>query len=431
MTALPNAATGRLSHDRASGVDMWLITALVFLSPFNVLRLPGVFFTAADILTVAVFLYLLLSLRLSFTPFGRFTPIWYAGTAMLLGGLLIGSIAHYRLVTGGEVIAQYFFALVILPIAIARRSREEARWLLLVFAVSITLVMLHGVYLMNFATNPPPNFVSGSGRLRSVLERSNETAAIGATALLVVLYLGAVRILPGVVAVLFSCVLLYGVTMTASNTGVMAAAAGTAAFTLLQASRRHLVNLCLLVAIACGAFAIKGDSFLSDRFVERVGGALTSVDIERAGTFNDRVDLTRQGWRETGNHLVIGLGAEGFRTISSHRQPVHNTFVLLLVEGGLLSFGGLVTLIGGTFALGISLSVDRRFRTIGALVVAVSLVFAFFMNAFAHVFARFWIVPLVLVLALAVSEIDYRERGVALPRKGHGRSKGQMNPPRI
>jgi len=384
----------------------------VFLSPYNVLRPPSVYFTAADGMMLMAFLVLLGSGRLPFEPFGRLTPVWYVGFLAIVGGLVIGGIAHQRLVTGVDIIAQYAFAMVVLPWVLGGRDAEQAKRLLLVWVASIVVVMLHGIYLMDFASDPPDNMVSPSGRLRGVLERETELGAIAALAAVATMYLATERIISFAATLIFSAVLLYGIVLTASNTGLLALASGAVSFTILQRSRRHYVMVGLLIALSCTALVLGGDDLLPQSFRNRVAGALSSGDLMQAGTFDDRMELTREGWLVSADHILIGLGANGFR-VTTHGQPVHNTYVLLLVEGGLLSLVGLSTIIGLMAFRGVTLLLKGETRNLGAMVAAVAVIFGLVLNTFPHIYARFFIVPLVLVTSLAVAGRSVRQGPIA------------------
>lgn len=394
----------RGSHSGVLATDhltFLLAAAAVFLSPYNVFRHPSIYFTAADAVTLLTFLILMVGRRLPVAPFGQLTALWYVGFLAIAFGMAVGGLANQRLLDGADVIAQYAFAMIILPWVLGGREFAQAQRLLLVWTISMVIVLLHGIYLMEIASDPPRNMVSGSGRLSGLVERENALAALAALAIVATMYLSAERVISGVVAVLFMGVLLYGIVLTASNTGLIALASGGVAFTVLQRSTRHFVIVAVLCVLVVVALRIGGDEILPTSFMKRVAGALSSGDLAQAGTFDDRMDLAREGWQTSEDHVLIGLGANGFRLTSVHGAPVHNTYVLLLVEGGLISLLGLCVTIGLILLQGAVLLLRPSTRTLGAMVVAVGVLLAMVLNAFAHIYGRFWIVPLVLVMALA------------------------------
>lgn len=397
----------------------FLLTAgAVFLSPYNVLRHPSVYFTAADVAMLLAFLALFIGGRLPVVPFGQLTFVWNAGFLAIVGGMVIGGIASRQLVQSADVLMQYAFAMVVLPWVLCGRSFAQTQRLLLLWVVSMVIVVLHGIYLMEFASDPPPEMVSPSGRLRGVLERETELGALAALAVVLTMHLSAERVISLVTGLLFSSILVYGIILTASNTGILALAGGLLPFTVLHRSARHYAAVSLLCILALVALRIGGEALLSETFMRRVAGALTSGDLDQAGTFSDRLDLTLEGWRAAADHVFIGLGADGFRLISSHGQPVHNTYVLLLVEGGVLSLSGLCTIIGAIAIQGSTLLAMRRTQGLGAVTVAVAVLFAMVLSTFAHIYARFYFVPLVLVLSLAVTGLDFHRRSERLIHRG-------------
>lgn len=411
-----------LANDR---LTFRLSAAVVFLSPFNVIRTPGIFFTAADLVTLLGFFVLLSGKRLPLAPLGRLTPAWHVAFLALSGGLILGSIVNHRLVAAVPVILQYGFAMIILPWVLGGGTIERARRLLMVWVIGMVVVALHGVYVMEFATNPSVDFVSPSGRLRGLLERETELGAILAMAVVATAYLASQQLLSLGVSLLFTTILLYGIVLTASNTGILALASGLIPFTLLQRSRPYLLFLGVIFAIVLVVPYISKDGFLPQSFTDRVVGALTTGDLEQAGTFSDRVDLTREGWQVSQEHVLIGLGAEGFREVSSYGQPVHNTYVLLLVEGGVLSLAGLCAVLGVLLIRGATLWLDNSTRNLGAFVIATAVLYGVALNAFPHIYARFYFVPLVLVTALASFAHDRRGRIVSSPRLRSRSDRGE------
>lgn len=391
------------SSRRKQGIDRLTYlsaAAAVFLSPYNVLRHPSVYFTASDVMTLLTFLVLLKGRRLPSAPFGALTPIWYAGFLAIALGLVIGGIPNRQLVAGSPVIAQYAYSMVILPWVLCRWDLVQTRRLLLVWVVSMIIVMLHGIYLVEFASDTPSDMVAGSGRLEGVLERENALAVLGAIAIVMTMYLSAEQALSHPVTLLFVSVLLYGIVLTASNTGVLAVTAGVIVFSLLQRSSRHYGTMALLCGLVFLAFLVGGDELLPKSFTRRVAGALTSGDLQQAGTFGDRMDLARAGWQASEKHILVGLGADGFRT-TTNGPPVHNTYILMLVEGGIVSLAGLCLVIGTITLRGAVLWSTADTQNLGAMVIAFGLMVAVVLNTTPHVYGRFWFVPIILVLSLA------------------------------
>jgi len=377
-----------------------LAAVAVFLSPMNHLRAPGIYFTASD---VAVLLALILMLRQGAVPrrpFGAATGMWVAGFLLLGTGLMLGSIAHAAGVDLGKVLAQYGFSLLLMPLVLAGRRLEETVALCRVLVLSIVVVMLFGIWLIHVAVDPPVDFVSYNGRLRSLVERENEAAALGAVAIVFLLGLwcaGRARWWELLVAL---PILAYGIMLTGSNTGLGCAVLGVGTLMLLATSGR----LMLFVAVIGGAIIGLGVAFpalVPEVFRARVLDAVASGDPNLAGTFSDRLLLIQEAFVLAGDRLLIGMGAEQFRHISIFDAPVHNTYLLLLNEGGLMSLCGLVVLMLAGLPAALSNLGDRRWRPLAATTLTVLLIFALMLNTFPHFYARFWNVPLILAFSLS------------------------------
>jgi hypothetical protein len=113
-----------------------------------------------------------------------------------------------------------------------------------------------------------------------------------------------------------------------------------------------------------------------------------------------------------------------YRMVSEWGQPVHNTYLLLLVEGGALSLFGLLAIIGAALVT-VLISPTRLFGGLVALTtITIAIVFALLLNGMPHVYARGWILPLLLALSPAMtSEIAWARhfRPERLRRRRAGR----------
>lgn len=408
--AAPSLRLGARRRRRASGaastpalgrLDAKLAALTVFLSPMNYFRLETVYLTAADVAACATLLVMLYQRTLPRAPFGPATPIWLAGVLLLGAGLTLGSLAGGDMTDLAVTLGQYSFSLLLLPFILAGRSYREAVALLKVLVAAILVVMVYGMYLMHFADSPDIRLVSGSGRMRSLVERSNECAALGSIALVLLLNLALLGEVRRPALLLGIPIILYGITLTGSNTGILLLAIGVAATVLGSASLRMIAAFGGTACVFVAAVVVAGDLFLPEIFRERVLAAIVDGDLTRAGTIEGRLYLMREAIEISRDTLLIGLGAEQYRAVSEHGAPVHNTYLLLLAEGGLLSLAGLILLLlAGVFVAWSAL--DRDGARLQALVtVTIIVIFAFMLNTFAHFYARFLNVPVILALGLA------------------------------
>ncbi len=415
--------SSRQTNQSRDQMGLALLIVVVFLSPMNYIRSDLVYFTLGDLFCILTFTYLLARGRLATQPFGKETSNWYIGVALFLVGLTLGSVVNGSPITGLNALAQYTFSWVILPMIIMSRSHLEIVLLIRVFVFSMVCVMLHGAYVVNF---DPENtiFISGNGRMSGLIERENAAGVLGAVAIVFTLWLYILRYFSVTSFVVAGIVILYGILLTGSNTGFLLVCAGVLTLSLLAGSIR-LVFVVVVVGSALVFFIYQwGEVFLPEVFQKRVLGAITNRDIGQAGTFEDRLLLIREALSIARESIWIGLGVDQHRVISAYGAPVHNTFILTLTEGGILSLTGLVFLmITASFIGWKALRLNARLP--GALSLTYVFLFALILNGFTHVYARFWAVPLLLALAVSV-RLPSREEKQSAKKFSVGGSRGKQ-----
>lgn len=385
-------------------LEFALVALAVLFSPVNYLRLDAVYFTLADGFMLIALPVLIANRRFSLQPLGPASPLWLGATLMIATGLMLGSMVNGDPVAGVTGVAQYIFSLVLVPLLLVNRPQEEVVQLIAVFVLSMVLVALHGAWLVNFHEGPTP-FIAGNGRLRSLVERSNECASLMALAIVFLLWLRFTRWLPVWAFAAALPVLGYGLLLTGSNTGVLLTIAGSLALAFLSGSMRIGLILLLSGAAALAVTILWGELFLPDVFVRRVLGALQSGDIAEAGTFEGRLLLMREAERIANDTILIGLGVDEYRTVSAYNNPVHNVYLLVLAEGGLLALMGLAgLLLAGLHAGWLAMrQPDSRWSATLALTVVVMV--ALCLTGIPHFYARFWAVPWILAIAASTTSI--------------------------
>ena len=408
MTTLDGDIPGNIAGARSTiaRLEMALATATVALTPMNYFRLEELYFTAADLCGLATLVLMLINRRIRLDFFEIATPLWLGSSVLFIAGLALGSLTHGDPVAGVVVCVQYLYSLIIIPIILAGRDYRQTIFLLKVFVASVAVVMVHGAYLVHFAVNPDERLLSPSGRLRSLIERENAAGAIAAIALTMSLFLYVEKEIRLLVFCLLLAVLLYGVMLTGSNTATAASIAGPVLFLIFSRRVRGLAIAAATMALIGFIISRFGASVLPEVFQRRVAGAISSADLEQAGTFVNRFELIQEAIGIADRHALLGMGADQFREISRFEAPVHNTYLLVLSEGGILSLLGLFGILLTGVIIGGRLTRDRTTLPRAALTLATVIFFALLINAFAHVYARFWHVPLALALSVSLRRGD-------------------------
>jgi O-antigen ligase len=397
--------SGILWAARWAKIEFFFAAIAVFLSPMNFLRHPTVYFTLGDVFAVLCFFTLVASRSLPLRPLGAITSIWMTAAIVLISGLLLSSLLFGDPVRGIVTSLQYFFCLFVLPLIISWRPLPQVITLIKIFLISIIITCLFGIYLIDVDGETNTRFVSGSGRMMSFVERENECASLIALTVPLVLWLRNTRNISLPYFWFALLVLSYGILLTGSNTGVFALM-----FALLIQLAAHFSWKQVTVASASAALIVlalsnQGANYLPITFQKRVLGALTSGDLDQAGTFVGRVNLIKESFGVIEHNGLLGIGADQYQLISYWSQPVHNFYLLIWAEGGFVGFVGyLLILLSGFFA-GVVAIRDSR-NTVGAVCTFTTiLTFALITNAVPHIYGRFWFVPLLLSISVSVSTV--------------------------
>ncbi len=399
-----------LGHDQSGiSVTRLLVAGGLFFLPYMFLRPATILFTLSDSLFVLGALFLFAGRGVSLSPFGSLTPYWYAGVTLMLGALLISSIAHDAADRWLSVAMQYAFSFVCLPMILLNGNRE--RWL------SFVRAFVAGVVIMEILTFSiliyydwsfealrgrfGPEFLTGMGRVSGFLGGANLHSAMLCMCLPFVFYLRATRKMPLPVFAIAVGLICAGVFYSASFTGFITLFVVTVAFVVIGRVRIPIRLAAGLTAMVVAYFGLGAPT--PSAFEKRVGPALRSIDLEQAGTFGARVDLITEAWTMADKTMVIGVGADQYRLMSEFDAPVHNSYMLLWVEGGFPALVGWLAILG---ILGLGGVLIRRQSPLDAAVgLSVFAVFLIFSVTAAHMYARVWIAPVLLALAPAFSRL--------------------------
>lgn len=423
----PQAALVSGRRPISEAVEFYAAAVAVFLAPINYLRLNLAYVTLSDAVMVFVLVMMALNGRLPLRPFGKATSLWYGSLGLLGGGLMVSSIVNGDAGAGAIVVGQYVFAFALVPMVILGQPPKKSALLVKVFVASMVFISVHGAYYVNFHDGPS-EFVKGNGRMSSLVERVNETAALHAFTIVFVFWLFLTGRGSWLFAVVSLPVLGYGLLLTGSNTGLIVTTFGILSLSVLSGSVRILLMLVGFGVVVLGAIVVWGDQFLPQVFVDRVLVALQSADLEQAGTFAGRLRLMQEAVGVANDTMILGLGADQYRLVSVLSAPVHNVYLLALTEGGLPALVGLVGIILSIVYLGWSALLDPASRWGGKLTLTVVAMFAICLTGIPHVYARFWVVPLMLAVSTGLTR-TVSSRETVFPRPS--RLSHREGPPRI
>jgi O-antigen ligase len=410
--------------DRSSADLSWRLSApalaaAVLLSPFIAWRPADILFTASDFFFVIGAGLLVAANRLPIAPLNPLTPFSLLAVAALLSGLLLGSFVNGDPTRWLIAAAQYSFTFILLPMLLAGQGASRVLLLTRSLIAGMVLLELFGIAVYLFAepsyqsyTRFGSNFITGGGRLSSFLGNANWNGCMIAMTLPLVLFLR-VRGLMRLPAFLFvMAVLLSALVLSASVTGLSSAVLASVIFFAVGRVRvsMKMLGLVATVWVALVAFGFSAPA----AFEKRVGNAVETGDVHSAGTFTDRAELMVEAWDIVEETSLVGLGVDQYRKVSAMGAPVHNMYLLVWAEGGLLALLGWLGLIALYGAIALSAwRIDPLAASLGLSVLAVFIVFS---NASPHMYARLWAVPLLLALAQPLASVA-RAREAARGRK--------------
>ncbi|MGH6944110.1 MAG: O-antigen ligase family protein [Geminicoccaceae bacterium] len=388
-----------------SRLERVAVGAGVFLSMFLVWRLGSVFFTVSDLLFTVTFVLLLCTRGLPRQPLGGLTGPWLIAFSLLAFGLIASSVVHGDPLRGLIVSGQYAFSLVILPFLLSARDEETTIFYVKCLVAGIIFVNAFGIVFYYDSYDPTVgpsdlHYISGSGRLQGLVGDPNGNAALIALALPFILFLWMSGQISALLVVPAFGIAIVGLIMSSSVGGLGMSALGVLVFLTASGSFRVLAKtiaglaVCLLVLFGWAGFKPP------QVFETRVMSAFHSGSIEDAGTFHDRMELNYQALDMIKTLTVLGVGADRFREINHY--PVHNTYLIVWVEGGVIALAGWLMVLALAFAAALRALLMPGKRLIAALGLSTATVFALIGMSGAHLYGRYWLVPVHLSLSLVL-----------------------------
>ncbi len=372
----------------------------VFFSGWAVLRIGEINLTLSDVFLALVILVMLSRGEINKKPFGNLTAFWLIGLGLMLLGLLVSTIVNGSVERWLIVSAQYLFALLLVPMLLAGQPVSLTRILPPIFVFGIVISQLIGISAMALFENADTRdllgdgFLTGNGRLGAMTGEPNPNGAMVAMALPMLIHSVRQGTIPLAIGVVCGLLLAWGLLSSGSFTGFVAATAALAVY-LAISGLKPLVYTFAIGAMATGLFLASGLP-LPEAFDARVVGALSTGNLDSAGTFTGRSRLIAEAWAMADDNIFIGLGVDQFREVSIYGAPVHHLHLLIWNEGGIIAFVGLFILLLTMLAIAF-VTISKR-RPEGAMILSVIVVFNVYTFSIPHMYSRLWILPVLLAI---------------------------------
>ncbi|MVZ98259.1 hypothetical protein EUU23_11195 [Sphingorhabdus sp. IMCC26285] len=392
--------------ERIDRLRQLFLGAACFLLSWHILRVGDFNFTAADFLFLVCFIIFLVRHNLNMMALNVMTAHWCAALSLMLGGLLIGSVFNGDPLRWANIASQYLFGFLLLPMVLMSEDRMWIRKCLLYFVLGVAASQIVALSMANFFSFDQskellgPSVVAGNGRIGGLVSDANLNGAVISFAIIALFNAHHHGLIRNIFAILVGAILFWSLLSTASFTAFAATAIATCIYFVSSNLGRFLkVGIPLIIVSA----TYIGMGFpLPEAFSERVLGAVLTGDLSQAGTFTQRSALIAEAWEMSKDTMFVGLGVDRFRVESIHGMPVHHFWMLLLTEGGLMSFTGLILMFGVLGIMGMrALSLHRED---GAMAMAMLAILFIFSTSIPHMYNRLWIAPLMLALAAAFAK---------------------------
>lgn len=394
----------RLAPDISRTAVRFLLAVAAFFLSWRVLRLSAANITASDVALLACAAILVLRGRLNTLPFGALTIPWIVGLALMLGGLLIGSLVNGDAIRWIITGSQYFFAFALIPMVLMSEDRSWLRRCAVFYVVGVAISQVIGVTAASFLSfgdigiTNSPGFVTPTGRVGSMSGEPNPNGAICAFAFPLLINVIQRRDMSWKLAVPCGLAILWGLLATGSFTG-FAASTIAVAIVLGMSGVSTIARIGIPVLLLATVYISLGGP-VPEIFGERVVQAIMTGDPSKAGTYPGRSVLVIEAWNLAERNMLVGLGSDGYRHVSAYGIPAHILHLIILNEGGLIGFLGLEAMVAVMIVM--AFSIYRENRIDGAMCLAVVTVFLIFSMSIPHMYTRVWIAPVFLAFACAM-----------------------------
>lgn len=401
-----------------------LLLGAFFLAPFNTIRLQGeISYTFSDLLlTIALLIVFISALKNEVRIYiSTYWYIWFFGAFLIVTGLLLSDVI--REVPIDRTIAnlsQYTFTYIIIPILILLTKEDERIYFAIAFALGLYFVIAIGAITYIFTPEIYSNFVDKGifimkSRMGSFIGPNGlaKTIALLTPTILYLYFKGNKKLFVYNGLVLF----IVGLLLSGSFGGLIGTIVGIVLFYSLLFSktwnktniRRYLIRASISIAIFVTViFTVliilyeKGYSILPQRILK----VFETRNISEAGSIITKLELMKEALSIISSNPFVGIGSHQYIKYSIFGEQVHNTYLLLWTEGGIIAFCGILIIAFITIIKGILTYLHSRSQDeiiISILLLSSSIVWAVNMFTNTSSYARYEVLPIIFVMAFTTN----------------------------
>lgn len=190
-----------------------------------------------------------------------------------------------------------------------------------------------------------------------------------------------------------------GLVASGSFGGMFASSLCFLTFIMLSGNfKRNIVIIAIFCIVASLILSLIGvPDVFNDRVIAAVQDRLDDSP-SRLGSYDERLISNAEAFNFFMDSPIVGIGLNNYMENSALTYTVHNTYLLVAAEGGILSFLGLVVLA----IVPIVNVLSKKTNDINVWPVVVSFVLSliFTMQVFPHIYSRSWFVPYFLLILI-------------------------------
>ncbi len=397
---------------------VWLVAIAAFLSPFSTLRLFGLYFTVADsfLILAGIVALTLQSTWAKEHPGTKragstLRTRWIVGGVCILVGFLLSEIAAPSGPTSiVSTSLQYAFVFIYLPLLFSQLDVDGHLKAIKAFVVGLLVIIVAGAVLSAYFPSIYQKF-DDAGLVVGVLRVGsfmgvNDLAKSIAICIPLVLLLYTEKRLKRVPLLLAFSILALGLVLSASWAGIISSGIAVLLLCILWWFRKPfktsiaVLALALVLAATFVAVTAVGPDKWMKAFDKRIVQVVQGGDINKAGSFVIKRDLMKEALTVIEQRPLVGTGAGRYEGLSQYGVKVHNSYLLLWAEGGVLALIGLLLILISSFSLSCRYAFRSETYRFGIPVLVLVSVFA--LNAFTStaLYSRFDIIPLLLSVDL-------------------------------
>lgn len=338
-----------------------------------------------DIVYILLFLLILLQKKIKVNIFNdeKISVFYFLSIFLFFFGLTISSLLDGGAESFFTIFAQYFLLLFILPLIFINIPIDTKR-LLKTYIYSITFIVLFGIYVYFFTSTID---YSIGGRMGSLFKNPNTLAKTIALSIPLILFYH-YRYKSNIV-LLSLLILLIGLMLASSFGGLISAILSLLLFFIFLG--RFIGLLKILIGICISVIIYTTFFNLPEIFTERIIPIISSGDINEAGSYSNKISLMGDAWKAISENPIIGTGAGKYAEENIHNIVVHNSYLLIWVEGGIFSLLGFLGILLSFVILSFRFKNDKIFFATSLSILFV-MIFNFLTNV--HFYNRYTFIAL-------------------------------------